>query len=48
MNLEPIDPSVLPSGIRSRFVENINGLSMHELEAGFETRGRPCLLLLHC
>jgi pimeloyl-ACP methyl ester carboxylesterase len=37
----------LPSTIRSRFVENINGLSMHVLEAGFETRGRPCLLLLH-
>jgi pimeloyl-ACP methyl ester carboxylesterase len=37
----------LPSAIRSRFVENINGLSMHVLEAGFETRGRPCLLLLH-
>jgi pimeloyl-ACP methyl ester carboxylesterase len=37
----------LPSGIRSRFVENINGLRMHVLEAGFETKGRPCLLLLH-
>ena len=37
----------LPPGIRSRFVENINGLRMHVLEAGFETRGRPCLLLLH-
>jgi pimeloyl-ACP methyl ester carboxylesterase len=37
----------LPSTIRSRFVENINGLRMHVLEAGFETRGRPCLLLLH-
>src|SRR5580700_5310518 len=37
----------LPSSIRSRFVENINGLSMHVLEAGFETQGRPCLLLLH-
>jgi pimeloyl-ACP methyl ester carboxylesterase len=37
----------LPSGIRSRYVENINGLRMHVLEAGFETRGRPCLLLLH-
>src|ERR1700680_4430219 len=47
MNLEPIDPSILPSTIRSRFVENINGLSMHVLEAGFETKGRPCLLLLH-
>jgi pimeloyl-ACP methyl ester carboxylesterase len=37
----------LPPGIRSRFVENINGLTMHVLEAGFETRGRPCVLLLH-
>jgi pimeloyl-ACP methyl ester carboxylesterase len=37
----------LPSSIRSRFVENINGLRMHVLEAGFETKGRPCLLLLH-
>jgi pimeloyl-ACP methyl ester carboxylesterase len=37
----------LPSTIRSRFVDNINGLSMHVLEAGFETRGRPCVLLLH-
>ena len=37
----------LPSTIRSRYVENINGLRMHVLEAGFETRGRPCLLLLH-
>jgi pimeloyl-ACP methyl ester carboxylesterase len=37
----------LPSTIRSRYVENINGLRMHVLEAGFETKGRPCLLLLH-
>jgi pimeloyl-ACP methyl ester carboxylesterase len=37
----------LPSTIRSRFVEGINGLRMHVLEAGFETRGRPCVLLLH-
>jgi pimeloyl-ACP methyl ester carboxylesterase len=37
----------LPPGIRSRFVEGINGLRMHVLEAGFETRGRPCILLLH-
>jgi pimeloyl-ACP methyl ester carboxylesterase len=37
----------LPPGIRSRFVDNINGLRMHVLEAGFETKGRPCLLLLH-
>ena len=37
----------LPSSIRSRYVDNINGLRMHVLEAGFETRGRPCVLLLH-
>ncbi|HET7889012.1 MAG TPA: alpha/beta hydrolase, partial [Bradyrhizobium sp.] len=44
MTLAPI---VLPSGIRSRFVEGINGLTMHVLEAGFEGEDRPCLLLLH-
>src|SRR6204780_332813 len=37
----------LPSTIRSRFVEDIKGLRMHVLEAGFETKGRPCVLLLH-
>jgi pimeloyl-ACP methyl ester carboxylesterase len=37
----------LPSGIRSRFVEGINGLTMHVLEAGHETKGRRCVLLLH-
>jgi pimeloyl-ACP methyl ester carboxylesterase len=37
----------LPSGIRSRFVDDINGLRMHVLEAGYEIKGRPCLLLLH-
>ncbi len=37
----------LPPGIRSRYVDDINGLRMHVLEAGHETRGRPCILLLH-
>lgn len=37
----------LPAGIRSRFADGVNGLRMHVLEAGFEQRGRPCLLLLH-
>ena len=37
----------LPSSIRSRFVEDVNGLRMHVLEAGFESKGRPCVLLLH-
>ena len=33
----------LPPTIRSRYLDNINGLSMHVLEAGFETPGRPCV-----
>ena len=31
----------LPPGIRSRIVENINGLTMHLLEAGHEVAGGP-------
>src|SRR3982751_2179150 len=37
----------LPAGIRARFVPDINGLTMHVLEAGHEEPGRPCILLLH-
>src|SRR5215510_5325004 len=37
----------LPPTIRSRYVDGINGLRMHVLEAGSETKGRPLLLLLH-
>lgn len=44
---EPLSTPTLPQGIRTRFVDNSNGLSMHVLEAGFEGKGRPCLLLLH-
>lgn len=43
----PIDAAVLPTGIRSRIVDGINGLSMHILEAGYEQPGRRCVLLLH-
>ena len=46
-DLPPLDPAVLPAGIRSRFLDGINGLRMHVLEAGFETAGRACVLLLH-
>ncbi|HWZ38976.1 MAG TPA: alpha/beta hydrolase [Bradyrhizobium sp.] len=42
-----LPPPPLPASIRSRYVDDVNGLTMHVLEAGFETRGRPCLLLLH-
>jgi pimeloyl-ACP methyl ester carboxylesterase len=45
--ISPLAPSVLPDGIRARLVPGINGLTMHVLEAGFETPGHPCLLLLH-
>jgi pimeloyl-ACP methyl ester carboxylesterase len=45
MPLSPYDPSVLPAGIRSRFVERVNGLRVHILEAG--AADRPLLLLLH-
>jgi pimeloyl-ACP methyl ester carboxylesterase len=37
----------LPKGIRSRYVNNNNGLRMHVLESGYEAPGRPCLVLLH-
>lgn len=43
----PLSPSVLPSGIRSRYVDNVNGLRMHVLEAGYQTPGRPGILLIH-
>ncbi len=43
----PLDQGRLPAGIRGRFVANNNGLTMHVLEAGFQGKSRPCLLLLH-
>jgi len=49
--LAALEQFVLPAGIRSRFVDDINGLRMHILEAGFPSgapaEGRPCILLLH-
>ena len=44
---EPYAATVLPRGVRSRFVSGVNGLRMHVLEAGHETQGRPLVLLLH-
>lgn len=37
----------LPAGIRERYVPAVNGLTVHVLEAGFETIKRPAVLLLH-
>jgi pimeloyl-ACP methyl ester carboxylesterase len=43
----PLAPGVLPAGIRSRFVENVNGMRVHVLEAGYESAIRPAVLLVH-
>src|SRR5216117_2312739 len=43
----PYSDAILPRGIRSRFVDNSNGITMHLLEAGFEPTGRPAVVLVH-
>ncbi len=43
----PPPPALLAPGLRSRFIDGVNGLRVHLLEAGFETPGRPAVLLLH-
>ena len=45
--MEPLNAAVLPDGIRARIVPDINGLAIHMLEAGYEGKDRPCVLLLH-
>jgi pimeloyl-ACP methyl ester carboxylesterase len=45
--MEPLPSSVLPAGVRSRILPGINGLDIHVLEAGYEQKGRPAVLLLH-
>ena len=45
--LRPLDPTVLPRGIRSRFVDDVNGIRMHVLECGYEAADRPGVLMLH-
>ncbi len=37
----------LPPGIRARFLDNGNGLTMHVLEAGDDAPDCPCVILLH-
>jgi len=39
--------TTLPAGIRSRLINNVNGITYHILEAGFEGAARPCVLLIH-
>ena len=45
--LPPYGRGTLPAGIRSRQVANVNGMTVHILEAGHDTPGRPLVLLLH-
>lgn len=43
----PFASDMLPAGVRSRLISNVNGLTMHILEAGYDEPDRPCVLLLH-
>jgi pimeloyl-ACP methyl ester carboxylesterase len=43
--IEALGAGVLPAGVRARFVEGVNGLRIHLLEAGQPEN--PCVLLLH-
>jgi pimeloyl-ACP methyl ester carboxylesterase len=52
----PLDPAVLPRGIRASLVGNVNGIRMHVLEAGYQAPvsgaagapgRRPAVLLVH-
>src|SRR5437899_10859802 len=45
--LPPYGNGTLPAGIRSRQIANVNGMTVHILEAGYETPGRPAVLLMH-
>jgi pimeloyl-ACP methyl ester carboxylesterase len=42
----PLPAELLPAGVHARFIEDVNGLRMHVLEAGAGA-GRPLMLLLH-
>jgi pimeloyl-ACP methyl ester carboxylesterase len=39
--------TTIPAGIRSRIITGVNGITMHALEAGFESANRPGVLLIH-
>ena len=42
----PYGNGIVPPGIRSRHIASVNGMTVHILEAGYETTGRPAVLLL--
>ncbi len=45
--LPPYGNGALAAGIRSRHIADVNGMTVHILEAGYETPSRPAVLLLH-
>ena len=45
--LPPYGNGAIAAGIRSRHIANVNGMTVHILEAGYQTPGRPAVLLLH-
>jgi pimeloyl-ACP methyl ester carboxylesterase len=46
-SLPPYGNGTLPAGVRPRHIANVNGMTVHILEAGYETPNRPAVLLLH-
>src|SRR6185503_13528456 len=46
-SLPPYGNGTIPAGVRTRMVPNGNGLTVHMLEAGFETPNRPLVYLMH-
>lgn len=47
MTISTYGGGTLPSGVRSRMIQGVNGLDVHILEAGYESSSRPLALLLH-
>ncbi len=45
--LPPYGNGTIPPGIRSRMIDKVNGMNVHILESGFETAGRPLVVLIH-
>jgi pimeloyl-ACP methyl ester carboxylesterase len=45
--LAPYSNGTLPVGVRSRQIANVNGMTVHILEAGYETPNRSAVLLMH-
>ncbi len=42
---DPLPSAVQPADVRARLLPDINGIDVRVLEAGFETSGRPPVLL---